>query len=560
MKAPTQNCAHSQVELKVSCKDLVDLDILSKSDPQILLSIKDPKTREWKPLCKTEVIENDLNPEFVTGFIVDYAFEELQELRQLEKFICVDIDEPKDTDWKHQDLIGEFECDLGSIVASEGGKMDGILTLPDHPGKKRGLITILAEEVSKSKRNLQLQFQARKIVNKGRFFRTKATTFLVISRKNESNNIFSPVNKSEVVSSSSPCWQELYIRESTLCNGDYDRELKLQVKQYKRNGEHVPLGECSVTLREIMENKKPFPLKLQPGSQRKVSKDANITIVKALVKEPPSFLDYIAGGTEIRLMVAIDFTGSNGDPRNPKSLHYSEAYDSDRLFPVYGFGAKFNGILSHVHPLNNNHQNPEVKGVEGILSVYSQTINTVELYGPTNFSPIINLTANKIETELKAGNTRSYYILLIITGNNDIGNGVITDMDLTVRAIVKASSLPLSIVIVGVGNANFAHMTRLDGDDDNPLSAKSDNKSLPKTTGRDIVQFIAMRDYQAEAAGYSLPKAVLEEIPDQFMDYMNKNKIHPKKRNIDKIRVNPRFFKSSKEPQPIYAHDAQVKS
>nr|CAG8468704.1 509_t:CDS:10 [Entrophospora candida] len=513
MKVPTQNCAHSQVELKVSCKDLVDLDILSKSDPQILLSIKDPKTREWKSPRKTEVIENDLNPEFVTGFIVDYAFEELQELRQLEKFICVDIDEPKDMDWRHQDLIGEFECDLGSIVASEGGKMDGILTLPDHPGKKRGLITILAEEVSKSKRNLQLQFQARKIVNKGRFFRAKAATFLVISRKNESNNIFTPVNRSEVVSSSSPCWQEFYIRESTLCNGDYDRELQLQVKQHKRNGEHIPLGECSVTLRDIMENKKPFPLKLQPGSQRKVSKDANITIVKALVQEPPSFLDYIAGGTEIRLMVAIDFTGSNGDPRNPKSLHYSAGGENDyqrAIKSVYGFGAKFNGILSHVHPLNNNHQNPEVKGVEGILSVYSQTINTVELYGPTNFSPV---------------------------------HGVITDMDLTVRAIVKASSLPLSIVIVGVGNANFAHMTRLDGDDDNPLSAKSDNKSLPKTTGRDIVQFIAMRDYQAEAAGYSLPKAVLEEIPDQFMDYMNKNKIYPKKRAIDKIRVNPRFFK-----------------
>jgi len=33
-------------------------------------------------------------------------------------------------------------------------------------------------------------------------------------------------------------------------------------------------------------------------------------------------LDYIAGGTEINLIVAIDFTGSNGDPRTPKSLHY----------------------------------------------------------------------------------------------------------------------------------------------------------------------------------------------------------------------------------------------
>lgn len=43
----------------------------------------------------------------------------------------------------------------------------------------------------------------------------------------------------------------------------------------------------------------------------------NIRIEKAY-----SFLDYIMGGTEINLMVAIDFTGSNGKPTDPKSLHY----------------------------------------------------------------------------------------------------------------------------------------------------------------------------------------------------------------------------------------------
>jgi len=33
-------------------------------------------------------------------------------------------------------------------------------------------------------------------------------------------------------------------------------------------------------------------------------------------------LDYIAGGTQINLVVAIDFTESNGDPKMPDSLHY----------------------------------------------------------------------------------------------------------------------------------------------------------------------------------------------------------------------------------------------
>ncbi|XP_056269733.1 copine-1-like isoform X2 [Pseudoliparis swirei] len=35
-----------------------------------------------------------------------------------------------------------------------------------------------------------------------------------------------------------------------------------------------------------------------------------------------SFLDYVMGGCQINFTVGIDFTGSNGDPRSPDSLHY----------------------------------------------------------------------------------------------------------------------------------------------------------------------------------------------------------------------------------------------
>jgi len=52
-----------------------------------------------------------------------------------------------------------------------------------------------------------------------------------------------------------------------------------------------------------------------------------------------------------------------------------------------------------------------------------------------------------------------YYILLIIT------DGEIHDMRETIELIVQASHLPLSIVIVGVGNADFGNMERLDSDD-----------------------------------------------------------------------------------------------
>jgi hypothetical protein len=72
---------------------------------------------------------------------------------------------------------------------------------------------------------------------------------------------------------------------------------------------------------------------------------------------------------------------------------------------------------------------------------------------------------------------------------------------------------------------------------------------------RDIVQFVAMRDFQSEAAAYELPKAVLEEIPDQFMEYMTKRRIDPRppvKIDTSELKINPRFINTPDEPPPAY--------
>lgn len=50
-----------------------------------------------------------------------------------------------------------------------------------------------------------------------------------------------------------------------------------------------------------------------------------------------------------------------------------------------------------------------------------------------------------------------YLILLIIT------DGAIHDMEETIRLLVNASGLPLSVLIVGVGNADFSNMEVGDG-------------------------------------------------------------------------------------------------
>lgn len=66
---------------------------------------------------------------------------------------------------------------------------------------------------------------------------------------------------------------------------------------------------------------------------------------------------------------------------------------------------------------------------------------------------------------------QKYMILLIIT------DGIINDMQKTIDEIVRGSSLPLSIIIVGVGEADFTSMDVLDADDE-PLYSRKHKKYM----------------------------------------------------------------------------------
>lgn len=84
------------------------------------------------------------------------------------------------------------------------------------------------------------------------------------------------------------------------------------------------------------------------------------------------------------------------------------------------------------------------------------------------------------------------------------------------------SDLPLSIIIVGVGNADFDKMDALDGDD-TPLYSKT----LKRYRERDIVQFVPYRDF---ADGARLTQEVLAEVPRQLTDYFIAKGIRPNPR------------------------------
>nr|GMD05680.1 protein BONZAI 1 [Ipomoea batatas] len=139
------------------------------------------------------------------------------------------------------------------------------------------------------------------------------------------------------------------------------------------------------------------------------------------------------------------------------------------------------------------------------MMAYMSALFNVSLAGPTLFGPVINAAA-QIAGQSAAIKERKYFVLLIIT------DGVITDLEETKDAIIRASDLPLSILIVGVGGADFKEMEILDADKADRLE-----NSQGKVASRDIVQFVPFREVQS--GEISVVQSLLAELPSQFLGY-----------------------------------------
>lgn len=59
----------SKIELRLSAHHLANLDVLSKSDPQVHVMLKS-RAGTWSEIGRTEVIQDNLNPKWVTPIVV----------------------------------------------------------------------------------------------------------------------------------------------------------------------------------------------------------------------------------------------------------------------------------------------------------------------------------------------------------------------------------------------------------------------------------------------------------------------------------------------------------
>jgi len=120
-------------------------------------------------------------------------------------------------------------------------------------------------------------------------------------------------------------------------------------------------------------------------------------------------------------------------------------FDEDKRIPMYGFQ---DDLLFPFLP----NDRPCV-GFEEVLATYTKVTKCVKLCGSANYSRLIDKTIEIVKE------TGKYHILLII-GTNKIDDPVLAYN--TRKAIARASSYPISIIMIGVGDGPWNFLANLE--------------------------------------------------------------------------------------------------
>lgn len=537
------NTENMKLTISLQAKHLKNVAGMFKgvSDPFAVITVL-PLSTDATPkiVGKTEVIKNTLNPDWVTTFNVDY------ELGKPTNLLVKIFDEVR----KGENIsMGSVVFEVGHVLGSRGS-----ISSKTIKGNK-GLITLKIEKPEKDTGKLKLKMSGIKFKNFDGLF-NKSDPFFEFRKKDAGavGSNWNVVHRSSYIKNDlNPDWQEEILDLNNLCNGNLDELIILSVYDHEGDGKHELMGEVQTSVNGLIAAKKTdgFEMKRKgkvtgrivvhvaevlQGDSGNIDVDLPIAAMSnvkispttPMVRPPSSnkntFVDYIKGGCEISLSVAIDFTGSNGDPRKPGTLHYRHPdgqlndyekamksigtilakYDSDKKFPVMGFGAKYGGVVRHCFQCGPEE---EVDGVDGIINAYRATFASgLVMSGPTVFTEVIQVAAARAvsaQEEAKKYGKQKYSILLILT------DGAVSDVAATARCIDSIDESPLSIVIVGIGNADFSGMQFLDD----------------SSGDVDISQFVKFNEHRHNLT--SLTSATLDEIPAQLESYFKRHNINP---------------------------------
>lgn len=219
----------------------------------------------------------------------------------------------------------------------------------------------------------------------------------------------SPVQPSTI----SPDWKPDTVLLTDICSGDLLCPIKLQLFQVRGKGNYQLLGEVYTNVENMLAPPhEPRHLEMKLKSQSSTVPVIGKFFVTSKITPKPTEFQYLQE-VVIHHVIAIDYSFSNGNPKEENSLHrlhpdkpkdynnYELAimsienvlmpYDDDGRVPMLGLGARVlqaDGAYSGVQHCFYVEEN-EVHGVDGMLKAYQNSFSKIKLSGPTMFHKVI---------------------------------------------------------------------------------------------------------------------------------------------------------------------------
>ena len=317
------------------------------------------------------------------------------------------------------------------------------------------------------------------------------------------------------------------------------QNIEISVKKFKNNGIHFIKHKIEdnpiLSLSTILTSENftlEFPL-------NKKIENSEILIIKAenTNKNNNSLIDYLSSGISFDSYIGIDFSDKklhNVDIRKNQYMNAIKGFRETlfeyvRNFEVYAYGAWLQSSKSKKTNAYFNlslDENKSLFGFNEIKKAYQGCLNQIGFYENNNGN-ILSTLLNKVKERIfEKKNFQKYNILFLLINNSPIKE----DYQNCIDAFIQISFLPLSIIIIGIGEKEdeFKKIRNLYYD------KKYSSDGIEKK--RDNIFFISMKECNYDEN--LLKNICLKEVPEQMIQFYDLSNITPqliKEKNFKNI-------------------------
>mmetsp|Transcript_5814 Transcript_5814/g.13742 ORF Transcript_5814/g.13742 Transcript_5814/m.13742 type:complete len:314 (+) Transcript_5814:88-1029(+) len=294
------------------------------SDPfAVVTQVATTADERPRVIGKTEIVKNNLSPHWAKIFTFEY------QLGTPAKLAINIFDEVRKSDNKS---MGSTVFEVDSLLSARGGTKTKKI-------RNGGTVTAVIRK-SQGAGVLRFKMSGEGLKNQEGFLRKSDPFFELVRRDDTAGGAtFNTVFRSEVVKDNlSPDWKQASIELSQLCGGNFDLPFFVKIYDHESDGKHESMGQFETTVNAMVQGagNASIPVKLKgkdagtvvlhkaelslpqstESSEEGVEEEmAQMSVSPSAIPRTankPTFIDYVSGGCQLNVTVAIDFTGSNG--------------------------------------------------------------------------------------------------------------------------------------------------------------------------------------------------------------------------------------------------------